>query len=631
MSELHKCNIIDDESPFIINPDTRAVERPTDGSNKRHQQIIVQGDKNAERFRFKAPLEIEGHDMSECDRIEIHYINVNSSGDQTSSGIYTVKDAEVVDNEIEFSWLLSSTATKYAGTLSFAVKFICGDPETTSSDADYVWNTRPLTAANVEEGYDNKPVIIDANISACIEVLQEWYSRFDTRLLHKTDTMSFVDEQILRDPEPEEDRVFNEELYAELLAKERVYMENSEENGRGLNSLYVFHAGSSAIYNPYGYRSLAELCAARDLDIDKVQEGTEYVIKIADRTTSYHPRMYTSVARKPDGSIKGRVSNSSSNDTLINKGYADGRYVKRDETKDLLDTNVKLSSQLKTHYNVGKITTASGTNPVPIGEEGDSLRDVFNNLFVMAEDQPTIKTHPSVRLTLSSSESDERGTTISSLSYSITFEDGAYSTNDTTGCKMGTYSFSDGTPSSTTLTSGTLTLTEDYIVGQSPAVEASVTAQYSEGNIAKTNLGNNSNPVVQISAGSCTSPSASFSKTAVDYPYYISNSASTINGLKGITISQKSTNLTTNTGAKFDYYANAYVWIFVRKGDTTSQPTKTIQAYSDIAKDWGSFLGGTELMGTIDFVKANDVEDTFFAYRTKNTAGAGDYATFRLK
>jgi hypothetical protein len=35
-------------------------------------------------------------------------------------------------------------------------------------------------------------------------------------------------------------------------------------------------------------------------------------------------------------------------------------------------------------------------------------------------------------------------------------------------------------------------------------------------------------------------------------------------------------------------------------------------------------------MGTITFNKANGVEDTFFAYRTTNTAGAGDSATFRL-
>ena len=81
---------------------------------------------------------------------------------------------------------------------------------------------------------------------------------------------------------------------------------------------------------------------------------------------------------------------------------------------------------------------------------------------------------------------------------------------------------------------------------------------------------------------------------------------------------------------KYDYNAAAYVWIFVRKGTTTTQPSKTIQAYSDIAKEWGTFLGGTELMGTITFNKANGVSDTFFAYRTKNTAGAGDSATFRL-
>lgn len=292
------------------------------------------------------------------------------------------------------------------------------------------------------------------------------------------------------------------------------------------------------------------------------------------------------------------------------------------------DTNVVLDSDLKTYYNVGKITTASGTNPVTIGTAGQTVRDVLNNLFNMDEVQPSITKNPSVSCTLSSSASDERGTSISSVAYTITYTDGEY-TNGKAGTSMTSYSFSSGTASSTTNTTGTLTLPSAYVVGSSSAFSTTLTANHSAGTVAKTNLGNNSSPVVQIASGSKTN-TPTFSKTAVDYPYYISSDAATIAALSGKSLAKKSKNLVNTTGLSCSYNGSAYVWIFVRKGSTTTQPSKTIQAYSDIAKEWGTFLGGTELMGTITFNKANGVEDTFFAYRTKNTAGAADSATFRL-
>ena len=64
------------------------------------------------------------------------------------------------------------------------------------------------------------------------------------------------------------------------------------------------------------------------------------------------------------------------------------------------DDKVTLSVELKTNYNIGSITDASGTNPVTIGIAGDSLRMVLEKLFVMKADIPTV-TLPSLSLTLS--------------------------------------------------------------------------------------------------------------------------------------------------------------------------------------------------------------------------------------
>ena len=296
----------------------------------------------------------------------------------------------------------------------------------------------------------------------------------------------------------------------------------------------------------------------------------------------------------------------------------------------LLDTKVLLEKELKTYYNVGKIT-ASGTNPVIIGRAGDSLRTVFDNLFTMEEVQPSITSYPSVGCSLSSfiTSSDERDTTISSVSYSISFDDGSYTNSSATGVNMRDYSFAKGSSSSDTATSGILTLPENYIVGTSSAFSTTLTANYSQGNIAKTNLGNDSDPIIKIDFGH-TNCTVSFSKSAVDYPYYVSSSAATTTELANVSKTKKTTSLTTTTGETCNYSANAYVWIFVRKGNLSSQANKTIQAYSDIAKEWGTFLGGTELMGEITFEKANGVEDTFYAYRTTNVAQAADSAKFRL-
>ena len=196
---------------------------------------------------------------------------------------------------------------------------------------------------------------------------------------------------------------------------------------------------------------------------------------------------------------------------------------------------------------------------------------------------------------------------------------------------MTSYSFSSGVASSTTETSGTLTLPSEYTVGTSSSFIPTLTVQYSAGDVAKTNLGNNSNPPIQIRANSCTNP-PTFSKTAVDYPYYLSTTTSDIKSFTdNDKFEQKSTYLLDSSeygGVNCTYGSNCYVWMFIRK-DSDEQPDKTIQTYSTIADDWGTLLGGTEKMGTISFNKANKVSDTFYAYRTTNKAQQG--ATFKLR
>ena len=320
-------------------------------------------------------------------------------------------------------------------------------------------------------------------------------------------------------------------------------------------------------------------------------------------------------------------SNARTNIGIVTNSTYDETNNKIATMNDLLDTNVKLSSELKTYYNVGKITNASGTNPVTIGNQGDSLRTVFNNLFNMDEIQPTITSNPSITtLSLSSSASDERGTSISSISYSISTSQGSYTYQpNPTGVSWSSFNLSGSgiTPiSGTTSKTGTITLSSAYVVGTSSAISVSCEGSYTQGNIAKTNLGNDSNPIVRIAAGTA-SKTGSFSKTAVDYPYYgFGSSSSTAPSTK----EKGSTSLQSTTGQQLTYTSGNYVWIFSK----TNNSNLKIMIYSDITQDWSEMLGGTTAMGSITFTKQNGVSDTFYGYRTVNTAVSGATAKIRL-
>jgi len=58
----------------------------------------MQFDKNSERLSFELPRYIDSHDMSTCDKAEVHF--VNSNGTETNTGTYTATDLAVVEAEV---------------------------------------------------------------------------------------------------------------------------------------------------------------------------------------------------------------------------------------------------------------------------------------------------------------------------------------------------------------------------------------------------------------------------------------------------------------------------------------------------------------------------------------------------
>ena len=141
-------HIYDKDPHFTIDLDTRAL------TTSMRKVSLIKGDHRSERFTFEMPAEIEGHKMSECDKVEVHFINIDQATRATSEGVWKVDDMQVHPEDsgkVVFSWLIEGTATKYQGSLSFAIRFTCLDGSTLL----YAWNTAIYTGITVSDGIDN--------------------------------------------------------------------------------------------------------------------------------------------------------------------------------------------------------------------------------------------------------------------------------------------------------------------------------------------------------------------------------------------------------------------------------------------------------------------------------------------
>lgn len=153
-------NIIYDSDPhFTISPITRQIKN--DSSQK---TTLIQNDHNSERFSFCMPREIEGHDMAECNRVEVHFKN------GSFVDVYEVKDMQINpddDEEVVFSWLLSNNATRNEGKLEFSIRFACVDAD---GEIEYAWNTAIFGGITISKGMNNSAAVVEENS----DVLAQW-------------------------------------------------------------------------------------------------------------------------------------------------------------------------------------------------------------------------------------------------------------------------------------------------------------------------------------------------------------------------------------------------------------------------------------------------------------------------
>lgn len=155
--------VTDSDKRFVIDPLTRTI------TNQSGKLVLIQYDHNSEQFTFECPRFVDGHDMTLCNKVEVHYINTGTGKDR-SIGIFEA-DIPVVSednpNAVTFTWLVSNNATQYVGKLNFVIRFSCVGDE---GVVEYAWNT------GIYSGIAIAPSIYNGEefVEEYVDVLEQW-------------------------------------------------------------------------------------------------------------------------------------------------------------------------------------------------------------------------------------------------------------------------------------------------------------------------------------------------------------------------------------------------------------------------------------------------------------------------
>ena len=166
MSHIH--SVSDTDSRFVINPITRMIKNESS-----RKTTLIQYDHNSERFTFELPRIVEGHDMSLCNNVEVHYFNINPHTKEQRDGMYTADDFRVSPedgNTTVFSWLISQNGTKLSGILKFFIRYKCEDE---NGVITYSWNTAFFTGISVGESGDAG----ESFETEYIDIIEQWKAK----------------------------------------------------------------------------------------------------------------------------------------------------------------------------------------------------------------------------------------------------------------------------------------------------------------------------------------------------------------------------------------------------------------------------------------------------------------------
>lgn len=162
MAHIH--GVFDSDAHLVIDPKTRKITNNTPEKTK-----IMQYDHNSERFTFELPKEVERHDMTKCNVVQVHYLNTDSRTREVNKGVYEVNDLQISpedENVLIGSWLISGNATKLVGTIEFILRFAC----VTDGNVDYAWHTDINSDFSVGKGINNGETVV----TQYTDILEQW-------------------------------------------------------------------------------------------------------------------------------------------------------------------------------------------------------------------------------------------------------------------------------------------------------------------------------------------------------------------------------------------------------------------------------------------------------------------------
>ena len=160
----HAHIVSDSDNHFVIDPVSRQL------INNSKKTILMKTDHNSEQFTFELPRMVDGHDMSLSNKVEVHYININSKTREQSTGIYNVADFGVDaedDTKVLGTWLVSREATKYAGSLNFVIRFACLSADNVE---EYAWNTAIYAGITIADTIENTETVVEDYV----DILRQW-------------------------------------------------------------------------------------------------------------------------------------------------------------------------------------------------------------------------------------------------------------------------------------------------------------------------------------------------------------------------------------------------------------------------------------------------------------------------
>ena len=167
MAHLH--GVVDVDKHFVIDAATREI------TNQSNKLTLMQNDHNSERFTFEIPREIDGHDMSLCNVVRIHYLNIDTTTKAQNPGFYEVEDLQISsddDSVVVGSWLISSNATKNVGNLNFTIRFKCVDDDGT---INYAWSSAIFKGISIGQSYNNAGTVAEEYA----DIFLQWQARIE--------------------------------------------------------------------------------------------------------------------------------------------------------------------------------------------------------------------------------------------------------------------------------------------------------------------------------------------------------------------------------------------------------------------------------------------------------------------